>query len=322
MDSLRALGDALEAFWGRLAAVRADWLALALGFHLLNFLLRTWAWRNIVAAAYPAATVRWRHTFGAYLAGVAVNGVVPARGGDAVKLLLLHRRVEGATYPTLASTLVAETLVDAVVASAFILWAWRAGLLPLPELPTLPAFEVSWLADNPLVLAAGVVVLVAVVLVVQGRVRAFWARVRQGLVILTTPLRYLRLVAVPQLLGWGCRLAGAWCFLAAFHVPPTPSATVLVQVASSVATSMPATPGGLGPKQALLVVVLGDAAARADVLAFSVGMELSILIFNVVLGVVCMALMLGGLRFRRAIREARRRADAPGGADPPAAPPA
>jgi uncharacterized membrane protein YbhN (UPF0104 family) len=318
MDSLRALAEAVEAFGERLASVHPGWLALALGFHLLNLLLRTYAWRNIVAAAYPAARVRWRHTFGAYCAGVAVNGVVPARGGDAVKLLLLHRRVEGASYPTLASTLVAETVVDAAVGATLMLWAWREGLLPLPDLPSLPAFEVSWVADHPVVLAGAAVALVALVFILQGRVRAFWARVRQGLVILTQPVRYLRQVVVYQLLGWGCRLAGAWCFLEAFHVPPSLTAVVLVQVASSVATSMPATPGGLGPKQALLVVVLGDAAARADVLAFSVGMELSILVFNLVLGIVCMALMLGGLRFRRALREARRAGAAAGGAGPPA----
>lgn len=80
---------------------------------------------------------------------------------------------------------------------------------------------------------------------------------------------------------------------------------MLVQVASSAATSLPATPGGLGPKQALLVVLLAGEAAREDVLAFSVGMELTTLAVNVVIGLAAMSLMVGGLHVRRAIAEAR-----------------
>jgi len=309
-DSLRAFLDAVEVFLERLAAVRPEPLAIALGFVLLNVLLRTRAWRNIVAAAYPEARVRWRHTLGAYSAGIAVNSVLPARAGDPVKLVFLHRRVEGASYPTLAATLVAETVVDAVVAGALILIAWQGGLLPVtPTIPELPAFEISWLADHPWVIAvAGVVLLIGVLLIAR-RVRAFWARVRQGLVILTTPGRFVRQVAVLQLLGWGCRLGSAWFFLEAFRVPPSLEAVVLVQVASSVATMMPATPGGLGPKQALLVLVLGGEAARSDVLAFSVGMEAATTVLYLLMGGAAAVLMGRGLRRRRGAGAAVAAAD-------------
>lgn len=319
-DSLRSFADAVEAFGERLAAVAWWPLAIALGFVLLNLLLRTRAWRNIIAAAYPDSRVRWRHAFGAYAAGVAVNKVLPARVGDPVKLMLMHRRVEGATYPTLAATLVAETLVDAVVASALMVGAWRAGLLPvLPDLPELPAFEVSWVADHPWVAGLVAALLLVAVLVASRHVRAFWARVRQGLVILTMPVAYLRRVALLQLLGWVCRFASAWFFLEAFHIPPTIEAVVLVQVASSAATLMPATPGGVGPKQALLVIVLAGEAARPDVLAFSVGMEAASAAFSLVVGFGAMAVMLGGLRFRSALRAARHARD--GGDEPPGGPP-
>ena len=39
---------------------------------------------------------------GAYIAGVGVNSIAPARGGDLVKLYLVKHRIEDATYPTLA----------------------------------------------------------------------------------------------------------------------------------------------------------------------------------------------------------------------------
>ena len=43
--------------------------------------------------------------FGAYVAGVGVNSVVPARGGDVVKLYLVKQRLRDASYATLAPTL-------------------------------------------------------------------------------------------------------------------------------------------------------------------------------------------------------------------------
>ena len=51
---------------------------------------------------------------GAYLAGVGVNAIMPARGGDVLKLYLVQDRVEGTTYPTLGATLIVETLFDMV----------------------------------------------------------------------------------------------------------------------------------------------------------------------------------------------------------------
>jgi hypothetical protein len=101
----------------------------------------------------------------------------------------------------------------------------------------------------------------------------------------------------------------------------------LIQVASSVATLLPATPGGVGPKQALLVLMLSGEAARADVLAFSVGQEVATTVVAVVVGFTSLALMLGGLRFRRGLAAARQDATAavpppaeepPGAAGPPA----
>ncbi len=309
MDQLERFWDAVEAFWDRLSAVHPGALALALGFHVLNLALRAVGWRTILRAAYPGARVRWRSAFGAYVAGVGINGVVPARAGDVVKLLLIHRRVEGSTYPALASGLVVETLFDLPVALVLVGWAWWSGVVPHFSLPDLPAFDLSWMADHPLATGIAVILLIgavaAAVVVYGGHARAFWDRVGQGVAVLRTPRRYLAGVALPQALGWCCRLASAYCFLAAFGLAATWSGALLVLAVGAVATAMPLTPGGLGPKQALLVVVLAGQAGAGAVLAFSVGMEAAVLVTNLVLGLSAMAVMLGGLRFRKAIAEAR-----------------
>ena len=176
-------------FFGHLASVNFGALAIALGFQALRVVVRTRAWRNIIVAAYPDRQVRWRSVLGAYLAGVGLNAITPARSGDVLKLYLVKHRVEGSTYPTLAATLVVETLFDAVVGITLLLWAVYLGVLPnIHSLPNLPNIDLRWAFEHPLALEIGALVLgiaIGVLLVwATARVRAFWARVRQGFAIL------------------------------------------------------------------------------------------------------------------------------------------
>lgn len=313
--SWESFRQAVEALRDRVTAI--EWWALAGGVvcAIANSAARTRGWRNILAAAYPDATVRWWDTFRAYYAGVGLNAVVPARAGDVLKLFLIKRRVRGSAYPALASSLLAEAVFDALIATGLIIWAWQLGILPaLPSLPRLPTFEISWYAQRPWILAIiGAVVLVALIYAAV-RVRAFWASVKQGLVILTMPGAYLRRVVLWQAVGWSLRVGSAYCFLAAFNVSATLQNALLVQVAVAVGTLLPATPGGLGPKQALIVILLAGSASRVDLLAFSVGIEVVMLAVNVVLGVLCAASMIGSLRVGAAVRAARQEA---GGSDDP-----
>lgn len=302
---------AAHALGRRLADVEPDALAAALALSALNVALRSVAWRNILGAAYPGRRPPWVHAFTATYAGIGANAVLPARIGDPLRLLLIRRRVPGSTFATLASTLVAETTLDAVVGGCLLVWAWQAGLLPAaPSISELPLFELSWYARRPWILAIVGGVVVLVVVIAQRRVRAFWARVRQGLAILGEPLRYLREAAAYQALGWICRVAAAYFFLDAFGVQPTLRNALLVQVASSLATLIPATPGGLGPRQALYVLLLSGAASSETLLAFGIGMGLSLSIWNAAAGFACLTATLGGGSVRGALRHARERSEA------------
>jgi len=325
VESLRGLWDAVEAFADSTASVSFGALAIALAFHMANLTLRTRAWRNILAASYPLEVVRWRDVFGAYCAGVGINGVVPARGGDALKLFLVHSRIRGGTYPTIGASLVAETVFDFLVGLVLMFWAWQIGIAS--GLPGAGLFEFSWVVNHPQIVSTTLILLAgiaAAALIVYGhRVREFWRGVEQGFAILRTPRRYLRGVMSLQATGWVCRLIAALYFLKAFHVESTLKNGLLVLVVGSVATSLPLTPGGLGPKQALLVAVLGAAGTRSEVLAMSVGMELTILIFNLLLAIICLSFMLRGMSIREALHHARSskaRAKADEGATDPTAP--
>src|ERR1041385_5528027 len=121
---------ALRVFWDHLAAVHWELLALALGLHFARLVFRAVAWRTILRASYPVAKLPLRTVFGAYVAGVGVNSVVPARGGDLVKLFLVRRRIPEGSYATPAPTLITETVFDFFVAGGLILWALASGVLP------------------------------------------------------------------------------------------------------------------------------------------------------------------------------------------------
>jgi uncharacterized membrane protein YbhN (UPF0104 family) len=296
--------DATRAFFDGLTSVKWGPLALAVLCHLLKVLARTRAWRNIVQAAYPGTNVRWRSVYGAYVAGVGVNAIVPARGGDLLKLYLLKHRVAGSSYPTLGSTLLVDTLFDTVLASLLVAWALAFGFLPgLDVLPRLPAIDWLYLFQHP---RLGLVVVIALlVLIVVGltwgsrKVRNFWARVRQGFAILREPRKYLRFVALWDAVDWSLRLASVYFFLRAFGVPGGAENVALVQTTMSLSTALPFTPGGVGTEQALLLYVFEGEAPASDLLSFSIGMKIVLTVVNVIVGFLAIMVMLGTFDWRR-----------------------
>ena len=86
--------------------------------------------------------------------------------------------------------------------------------------------------------------------------------------------------------------------LDAFRIEQSARNVLLVQAAESLATLVPISPGGIGTQQALLVYTLRGKASRSALLAFSVGMKLTLTVVNVVLGFAAILLTLRTLRFR------------------------
>jgi uncharacterized membrane protein YbhN (UPF0104 family) len=303
---VRSVFDAIGAFLDSLTSIHWGFLALAVLFHLGRITARSRAWRNVVAAAYPESEVEWRHVYGGYVAGIGANAVLPGRGGDLLRLYIVKHRVEGATYPTLAATLLADGIFDFFAATLLLTWALSAGVLPCGDvLPSLPAVDWLWVFKNPTqsLVIAGFFLAIALVVggLAYGRVTAFWARVRQGLTILRTPRRYLREVALWDAVDWALRLVAIFFFLHAFGLPATAYNAFAYQVAGSLSTALPLTPGGIGTEQALLVYVFSGVAAASKILAFSVGVKLVTITINVALGVTAIAVMLGSVRWRERV---------------------
>src|SRR3954447_4456504 len=155
------LADNFEAFFNRaaeffrhLSEVHWTTFGIALLFLLGMQLARAWAWRNVLRAAYPDKEIAYLPLSAAYLAGAGINAVVPAHAGDVTKVFLVKRQIPGSSYPAVTSSFLVQTVFDTSIGVLVLLYAITQGLLPEPpQLPNLPAFELSYWADHPQTLA-------------------------------------------------------------------------------------------------------------------------------------------------------------------------
>ena len=180
-----------------------------------------------------------------------MNGILPARGGDALKIVLAKRSVERSSYPTIISSFAVLSPFDIAIGLLVLLYAITQGLLPrAPRLPHLPAFEIAFWAAHPEVLMLTLTVIgigvVALVAILSRRVESFWQRVKQGLAIFREPTRYLREVAAWQGVAWLCRFASFWLFLEAFHVGGSVQNVLLVMSVQSITRRASVHPGRSG----------------------------------------------------------------------------
>ncbi|HEY5260582.1 MAG TPA: lysylphosphatidylglycerol synthase transmembrane domain-containing protein [Solirubrobacteraceae bacterium] len=309
-QSFDSFVEAAGQFFSDLAAVHWGALVLGLAFFGLNLTLRSRAFFHSLRAAYPAVSFQWRRIWGAYVAAVGFNNVVPARGGDVIKLFLTRSSIPGASYPTVASAFFVESIFDVTVGVFVLIFAFSQGVFPKPpDFSKLGSFDISYLAEHFrftlfLITLLAVVGLVAFALL-SVRVKAFWARIRQGLTILTDRRRYLREVAAWQAAGWACRFTAFWFLLDAFRVGGSVGNVLLVFGVNQVAGAVPFTPGGAGVQQALLVKVFATSAPTAVVAAYSVGQQIAIAVFTAVAGLCAVVFIFRFRSFKEVIAAGR-----------------
>ncbi|HEY3050386.1 MAG TPA: lysylphosphatidylglycerol synthase transmembrane domain-containing protein [Gaiellaceae bacterium] len=291
--------NATDVFRDRLGELGWGAMALGISCHILRLLAVSRAWRNIIKGAYPRAVVRWRSIVAAVFAGVGVNAIIPVRGGDAVRVVLAKRSIEGSSYATIASTLVLLSLFDFVVATCIVSWAAVSGRLPKV---LGPSFDFSWAFHNPgtflKVIAVVLVVLLVILLWFAEQIGDFRRRLTQGFAILRDRRAYLRLVAVWQGIDWMLRFVAVLFFLSAFGLPVTVENALLVQVSAGLASLLPISPSGIGTEQAFLLYLLRDQASRTALLAFSVGMRITLIAVNVALGFTALFVTLRTMNWR------------------------
>jgi uncharacterized membrane protein YbhN (UPF0104 family) len=280
-DSFRSFFDAVDQFFSNLASVQLLPLVLALMLFTGYLSLRARASFNILRAAYPTERFRFRDIWGAYFAGYGFNAVIPARGGDVVRLFLTKTSIPRSSYPAVAATFVVELGFDVAMGSLILLFAFTQGVFPKPpDFANLNAFDLSYFAQHPrftlFLLTFLVVGALAGFALYSARARAFWDRVKQGFTIAYDRRRYLREVFAVQFAGWTLRFAAFWALLEAFNVGGSVKNVLLVLGVNAVSAAVPFTPQGAGVQQALLVQVFAGTATASTVAAYSVGQQIVI----------------------------------------------
>lgn len=302
-----------QEFFHRLSGIGWLSIALALAFYLGHLLARSRAWQNVLRAAYPDRKVPYARITAAYLVGAGMNGVVPARIGDAVKIFLAKRSIRRSTYPTVVSSFFVGSVFDTSAGILVFIYALTQGLLPKPpELPDLPAFDIAFWAQHPdflvFTLTALAIAIVVAFALLARRVEAFWDRVKQGAIVLRTPTLYLKTVASWQGLGWLLRFFSFWFFLNAFHIGGSFQNVLLVMSVQTISTLLPLTPGGAGAQQALLVATLVGPGPIA-VLTYSVGQQIAVAAWTAILGALALIFVFRTTNWRSLIRSASQEAE-------------
>jgi uncharacterized membrane protein YbhN (UPF0104 family) len=268
--AVAGLVDAVAGLVDAVAGVALGWLVLGVALHLANQVARGRGWYAIVrTASAEGEAPRRRDVVAAWVAGAGAGGVVSARGGDAVRVLLLARRMpgEGCHGALLTGTLVAETAGECLLGAAVVLLALAAGVGP----------ELGPSTASVLFVLGGLLTAVGVFLVGRrvGRVRRFLSGAARGCAALRDPRAYAREVLPWQLASRLLRIAARACFLVAFGLPATPAAVLLVVFAQTSGRLVPFSPAAVGAGAAILAAtfepVTGTAVPAEQIAAFFMG---------------------------------------------------
>lgn len=262
--SERAFAGLVDAVGG----VAPGWLVLGVALHLLNQVARGRGWHAVVRAACDdGEPPRRRDVVAAWVAGAGAGGVVSARGGDAVRVLVLARRAPGTSRALLTGTLVAETAGESALGGALLALGLAVGVGP----------DLGPSATTGLYAAAALLGATALALLGRrsGKVRRFLSRAAHGCTLLRCPKAYTREVLPWQVASRALRLGALACFLAAFGLPATPAAVLLVTFAQCSGRLLPFSPASVGAGAAILAAtfdpITGTAVPASQVATFFVG---------------------------------------------------
>jgi hypothetical protein len=314
-EAVERVKGALELLADSTAHVDPMWIVVGTVLSVVAQIVRVRGWHTIIRAAYPDAhELRQRDTAQAYMAGAGLNGVIPARGGDVVKLALVHRRVPDSSYATLAATFVPETVFETLFGTGLVIWALARGFLPVPTAPgELPALDVSFVLRHPILssIAVGVLVMLGwlIVRLIRRGAEDFAERFKRGMVIFGSPRRFITGVASWQALSRLIRLGSLAAFMHAFELPVTIETVVLVMAAQGGGRIIPLAPVSAGLRLAMLsygfVEVTGHGVDFAAITTFTVGVGAVLLITGLLISLVILLREFGTIDPRGVLRRAR-----------------
>jgi len=270
------VGLAVSAFFTYLAVREVDFERFRQGLGEMDYRWLLPALLALASAVFLRA-VRWRLLFApagrpplgavtnALLIGQMLNQVLPARAGEAARVVALHQEA-GTSRAEAVGTAVTERIYDVV--SLLVLLFVAAPFLP----------EVSWLRGAAIFAAVLTVLIVAGILLVERyrerplrfllrpfarvpgmsreRMDAAALNIVEGLAALRRP-RMAALAFGATLLSWLVIAVSFWLVVVGFDLGVGFGAALLMLVATNLALVIPALPAGLGIFEAATILALG-----------------------------------------------------------------
>lgn len=316
---LARVGAAFES--ARYAYVVPSALVLALGMAA-----RAVRWQRLLVGRLPL-----RHAFSILNVSYLLNGALPFRLGEVARVFLANRMENPVPVVTLVSTIVVERLLDMLAVIGIL-----GVALALLDVPT-------YIASAGLLLgAAALVGMIGLAVVARYPGLAYWllnttqrflpflkrwdlagmvARFIEGLSPLTRWQSALEAIGW-SLVSWGLSVAAGYVLMYAFFPQASWLTTLLFIALASLAVSVPAAPGAVGPYEAGVVMALtwtGYDQPAGTAVAFAVVLHVMTTGVFVVLGV--LGLLDQGVTLGQVMQGARNVAPAPnGGGEPTASP--
>ena len=287
---LAVRGVDLDTFWSSLRRSNYWWLIPSFLVLAACIFLRAVRWRLLFT---PATRPPLGPVSSALLIGYLFNAVLPARAGEAARIVALNQR---------AGTSRVEALGTAVTERVFDILALL--VLLFVAVPFLP--EVSWLrraAYLGVALALGVVGVVAALLlwgerpvrwalrpvgrlpgVSAARIERAAANLVQGLAGFHRPGQALVAFTL-TIASWLVLAVSYWLVLVGFELGPGFGAGLLVVVATNLAMIIPSSPGALGVLEAAVLVSLDPyGIGKSEALSYAIVLHALNLLPIVVIG--------------------------------------
>jgi uncharacterized membrane protein YbhN (UPF0104 family) len=216
------------------------WLIAAVGLYVIATLVRAERWHQILE--HTGVATKRADCYALTTVGYMGNNVLPARAGEALRVVLLSPRCD-ASKRTLISSIVAERVLDAIALLTIFILTVYAVLNTADVLPT----------NRPvLVTAIGVLLLLAAAVAIWVlRKHHFFARVRDWLRPLADSPRALVspwglvLLAVTFLL-WTIEGSVYWAVAQAIEMDISMSGALYLVALTNFVAALPAAPGSLG----------------------------------------------------------------------------
>jgi glycosyltransferase 2 family protein len=256
------------------AAVRWEWVALAVLINLFSVAVRAEAWRTVIRQAVPAPWPGWRVVFAAFCVGLLGNAALPGRVGELARVAVVtrHLRRRPGTWATIVGTVFAHRVFDVIAAVALVVYVLYAARIPDWAVPGLS-----------IVIGIGVGGLVAGVLMARrqhrpvseglGPVRRVLRTARYGLTVLRRPAPAVEALLL-QVVGWTAQLFAVYTAFLAFRIHPSIAAAALVLVIMNLVTVFPFWPGNVGLLQAAVALALLSYGVRyGHGVAYGIGLQ-------------------------------------------------